>query len=317
MRAYVNELALAEACATASPQHKPLLELLKARHHHKALVRALFCARAMPQVEVRDGLSLRDLGHQLPKESRNSLFIWTDRQGPFIDDDRQAADPDTFWFGDDEVTNGGLGEAARRRLSNQPAVVLSPVYESTSRFAEDALAIIQGLLPDEAIERVQVQNYLHADQLAEDIAAAEPEPTNWPDSLTLARRRFDRLWIGTHCDSSLSRHTFRPSQSRRMFELFRVLQEVMQAMDAGGDLSGKGKRLIQKHFVGQRAWFTDESDTRKQSPANFTFPDPAGGANLICFWHGKISHQGFRMYFEWPPAMPTERLRVVYIGPHL
>lgn len=320
MRAYVNELALAQACAAASPPHGPLQELLEARRRYEGLKRALFCARAMPQVEVRDGLSLGGVGRQLPRDDRNRLFGWTDKQGPFIDDDRQAVEPDAFWFGDDEVTEGGLGEAARRCLSSQPAAAFSPIHQTTSRFAENPLAVIHGLIPDEVIARVQVPNYVDAATLAEATQAAEPEPKTWTDALAQARQRFDRLLIGRHCDSTLSRHPFNLSQSRRVFQLLGVLQVIMQEMDDGGQLSDEGKLLRQEHFVGEEAWFSDESETRKRrkrSLERFTFPDPAGGESLTCFWHGKIGHGAFRMHFEWPPEKPAGRLRVVYIGPHL
>ena len=293
----------------------------------------------MPQVEVRYGLSLGGVGRQLPRDDRNRLFGWTNKQGPFIDDDRQAVEPDAFWFGDDEVTEGGLGEAARRCLSIQPAAAFSPIHETTSRFAENPLAVIHGLIPDEVIARVQVPNYVDAAALAEAIQAAEPEPKNWTDALAQARQRSkppnrsrrlgptrwrrhgsDRLLIGRHCDSTLSRHPFNLSQSRRVFQLLGVLQEIMQEMDDGGQLSDEGKLLRQEHFVGEEAWFSDESETRKRrkrSLGRFTFPDPAGGESLTCFWHGKVGHGAFRMHFEWPLEKPAGRLRVVYIGPHL
>ena len=99
-----------------------------------------------------------------------------------------------------------------------------------------------------------------------------------------------------------------------MSELFAVLQALMEEMDQGGQLSATGQELRRKHFVGKTAWFSDESASNKQTPDRYTFPDPAGTGRLTCFWHGKIRADVFRMHFEWPPADPTGRLRVVYIG---
>lgn len=315
MRAYVNELALAEACAVASPEQAPLLALLEGRRRHgKTLASALFCASAMPSTRVREGLVLRDLGRRLPRDERNLFYAWTGKQGPFIEDDRQPAELDLFVFGEDEieVTELGLGEAARRILSFQAACALSAVEDPTSRFAEDPLVVVHGLR-DDAQEHIRVPNFLDASTLAD---AIQPDPTNWTEALTQARQRFDRLLIGDHCDASLSDQTFRPHQSRRMNELFAVLQTLMEEMDQGGELSTKGQELRGKHFVGKTAWFSDESESNKQTPDRYTFPDPAGPGTLTCFWHGKIRSDALRMHFEWPPADPTGRLRVVYIGPH-
>ena len=317
MRAYVNELALAEACAAASPEEMPLIALLEGRYRHGDLASTLFCARAMLNTRVREGLLLRDLGQRLPRDQRQLLFAWTAKQGPFIDDDRQPAELDLFVFGEDEieVTDLGLGEAARRLLSFQAAGVLSPVEDSASRFAADPLIVVQGLL-DDARHRVQVPNFLEAVTLAYAVRADWPSPTSWSDALEQARGRFDRLWIGTHCDASLSKHPFSPHRSRRLSELFAVLQTLMEEMDESGKLSAKGQELRQKRFVGENAWFSDESEGNKQDPRRYTFPDPSGRGRLTCFWHGKIRSEYFRMHFEWPPANPAAQLRVVYIGPH-
>ena len=314
MRAYVNELALAEACAVAAPEHAPLVALLEGRYRHKALENVLFCAKAMSATLVREGVLLRDLAQRLSREQQRMFFAWTDKRGPFIDDDRQPAELDLFIFGEDEidVTDLGLGEAARRILSLQGAGVLSPVEDPTSRFAADPLSVVQGLR-DEAHEHIQVPNFLDAQTLAKAVQADQPDPTSWADALAQARMRFDRLLIGDYCDTSLSSETFGPHQARRMFELFAVLQTLMEEMGQGGELSHKGNELRREHFVGKTAWFSDESETNKQDPQRYTFPDPAGAGTLTCFWHGKIRAGVLRMHFEWPPANPS-RLRIAYIG---
>ena len=318
MRAYVNELALAEACAAASPEYAPLLALLEARHHHAVLRNALFCARAMLSTPVREGLMLGHLGQQLPRDQQQLFFAWTANQGPFFDDDRQPVEFDFFVFGeDDDVTDLGLGEAARRILFLQTASVLSPVGDTASRFAADPLVVVQGL-QDEVHSVVEVPNFRDNATLAEAVRASGPEPTTWAEALAEARQRFDRLLIGDHCDTSLSNQTFRPHQSRRVSELFAVLQTLMEEMDASGALSAKGQELHTKHFVGREAWFSNESESNRQAPERYTFPNPAGsGEDLICFWHGKIRSGALRMHFEWPPANPGGKLPIVYIGRHL
>ena len=271
----------------------------------------------MPATSVREGLLLRDLGQRLPRDQRQLFFAWTAKQGPFIDDDRQSAELDLFVFGEDEieVTDLGLGEAARRILSFQSACAFSPVEDPTSRFAADPLVVVHGLR-DEAQEHVRVPNFLDAGTLAETIQLDGPDPTNWTEALDQARRRFDRLQIGNHCYDSLSGQTFKPHQSRRMNELFAVLQTLMEEMGRSGELSAEGQELRSKRFFGEKAWFSGESERNRQAPERYTFPDPAGAGTLICSWHGKIWAGALRMHFEWPPADPTGRLRVAYIGPH-
>lgn len=316
MRAYVNELALAEACATANPEHIPLEALLAARYKHRVLADALFCARGLLGTKVRPNLRLRDLGDKLPHDKRRLFFQWTATRGPFIDDDRQAIDQDLFLFGDDEVTDLGLGEAARRILFKFSAAAFSPVHSPTSRFAPDPLVVVHGL-QEEPLAQVPVPNYLEPAALAEVMQADCPEPENWPELLSEARQRFDRLCIGDYCDQILSRQPYLPHQGRRILELLDVLQRLMEGMSEDGELSAEGRDLRSQFFVGDRAWFTSESESRKQSPGTFTFPNPSGPGMLECLWHGKIRSGFLRLYFEWPVESPREGLRVVYIGPHL
>ena len=272
----------------------------------------------MPNTEIRPGVRLAEVGRQLPRDKRGLLFQWVTKKGPFIEDDRQEADDDLFLFDGEDVTNLGLGEAARRILATLPAATLSPVRNPASRFAADPLCVVHGL-EIEPIGHVPVANFLETNALADALRAArpEPEPTTWSELLTEARRRFDRLHIGTHCDDILARYTYYPPGGRRILERLDVLQRLMTEMDDDGSLSEDGKELRNRHFVGKRSWFSGESEGRKNSPETFTFPDPDGDGTLVCFWHGKISTPAFRIHFEWPVSPPVRRLRIVYIGPHL
>ena len=88
-------------------------------------------------------------------------------------------------------------------------------------------------------------------------------------------------------------------------------------MDQGRSLSPNGLALRNRFFTGDRAWFSDESETRKRKPQKFTFPDPEGGNDITCFWHGKVSTAAIRIHFDWPVKRGGRRLRVAYIGPHI
>ena len=316
MRAFVNELALAEACAAAHPPQAPLEALIEARRQRPVLVERLYCARGMPDMEIRPGVSLAGIGRRLPRDKRGLLFQWTGKKGPFIEDDRQATDDDLFLFGDEDVTNLGLGEAARRILATLPAATLSPVQNPASRFAADPLCVVHGLA-EEPIGHVPVANFLETNALADALRAAGPEPETWPELLAEARARFDRLHIDSYCDGILARHPYHPPGGRKILDLLDVLQRLMAEMDSEGRLSQAGLERYNKFFVEERARFSDESESRRNSPETFTFPDPDGDGTLVCFWHGKISTRAFRIHFEWPVSPPVRRLRIVYIGPHL
>lgn len=316
MRAFVNELALAEACAAEPIPHSPLEALVEARQRFPVFGRALYCARGMPSTRVGDTQTLADIVRTLPRDKIGLVFQWLVNKGPFIEDDRQPLDDDIFVFGDDDVTEMGLGEAARRILVSKKAATFSVVTSSASRFAGNPLQVTHGI-PDEPFSVVNVPNYNRGEALAAILADTPVVPKTWSELLSLCRNDFDRLNISEYCERILSRHPYRVAAGRRIQELLRVLQRLMTEIDNSGGLSTVGVEIRDQYFVGERAWFTSESVTRKHDEQKFTFPDPSGKGTLVCYWHGKVSTGAFRVHFEWPVQRPSEGLRVVYMGPHL
>ena len=316
MRVFLNELALVDAWTSTSSVHGPLTDILQARQRQPVLRDALYCAQGMGGVRTPAGIPLSRAAQELPRDTRIQLFEWIAKHGPFIEDDRQVIDEDLFFFEEDDVTNLGLGEAARRIRVELHAATLSPVGNERSRFSGNPLGVVHGF-PDEPIAQVSVPNYTGSEPLVEVLRALDPNPTNWHDFLEVCRHRFDLLHIGLHCDETLGRFPYMPAAGRRIIELLNVLQRISAEMDCAGRLSPTGLELRYKFFSGGRALFSDESGARKQRPQNFTFPDPEGGNDIVCFWHGKVSTAALRIHFDWPVEPGARRLRVVYIGPHI
>jgi hypothetical protein len=74
-------------------------------------------------------------------------------------------------------------------------------------------------------------------------------------------------------------------------------------------------------MVGDRARFTDSSDTEKkdrQFAQAMTFTHPETRGRVFCSWHGKIQTPLYRIHFEWPiPDNQDRKILVAYIGPKL
>ena len=316
MRIFLNELALADAWTSTSSVHRPLNQILQVRQQEPLLRDALYCARRMGEVRNAAGIDLFRAAQKLPRDTRVQLFEWIAKRGPFIENDRQFIDEDLFFFDDVEVTDLGLGEAARRIRADLRAATLSLVGNKHSRFSGSPLSVIQGF-PDEIIAEVPVPNYTESKSLVDVLRAMAPSPTNWHDFLDVCRHRFNLLHIGPHCDATLGRLPYMPVARRQIMELLNVLQRVRAEMNDAGQLSPQGLELRNTFFTGERAWFSNESESRRNRPRDFTFPDPGGGNDVVCFWHGKVSTAAIRIHFDWPVDPGARRLRVVYIGQHI
>lgn len=318
VRLYLNERALTELHVNVAAAAEAIEAILAARARYPLLAHALYCSRALPRLQLPDGRPFHDVAAALPADRRRLFFQWVGSRGPFLEDAREPFDDDLFLFNDQDVTDEGLGEAARQLLRGRAAGVFSLAARPGSHFAATPLAVTQGF-PDAPKAMLSVSNLWDTDAAVACIAATEPEPKRWPELLEQCRARFPGLLIGRHCDDVLARLPFEGVVARRTFELLGVLQRMVDETGREGALSERGQVLREQHFVGQKAWFTDAGgDEKRAFRTEMTFPNPDEvGAALTCFWHGKIKTPQFRIHFEWPMPAPYDLLRVAYIGPKI
>lgn len=317
MRLYWNELALGEPHVSLTVAAQAIGAFLQARNSQPQLARAVYCARSLPETILGDGQPLRAVVRDLRPEVRAAFFRWASSLGPFQEDEREFFDDDLFLFEMIDVTDKGLGEAARQRLRGRLAAVFSPAAAG-GKFTASSLTVTHGF-PDEPKAHADVANICDLAVAARSIADAEPEPKQWAGLLSQCRDRYPALIIGPHCDTVLARYPFEGNVARRTIELLGVLQRMVDETDKQtGALSPLGLELQQRHFVGDKAWFSDAGGEEKKDFRNeMTFPNPEGGEAVTMFWHGKIKTPQYRIHFEWPIAAPYERLLVGYVGPKI
>lgn len=250
------------------------------------------------------------------EDVRRLLLQWLTTWGPFIDDDRQAEPDDFFEFEGNDVTDQGLGEAARRVKYSESAGVFSFRSQAID-FARTPLQVDHGL-PEERYGSYDIPNVWELEKLERKARDILPAPTTWNELIGHCRQMFDRVWIADYVLTELGRETFYPNVANRTLALLSVLQEVMEGRNPrNGKFSAAAMAQWQRHTTGDKAWFTDESPGNKvEFEHALTFPDPSDlNRSLFCPMHGKIKTPQFRIHFEWPVPVGQEKLKVVYIGP--
>lgn len=316
-RVFVNDLSL-RGFPDREAVRVSLNSLLHARQRAPNLNRSLYCSRGLTGITGASGETLISAVQSFPRDEKLAILQWLAARGPFLEDEREPAEDDLYYYGDVDVTDQGLGEAARQRQKGNDGNVVSLVHGDASTYAAPALAVVQGLI-GEPLATVEVPNLSDLDALVAVANAAVPEPTTWTELLDYCRDCYPNLLIGSHSEDVLRPLPFFPNVARRTIELLRVLDAISAASDPKtGALTPEGEALKQSHFVGKKAWFTGESDENERNFANeMTFPDPADDHKTIqCFWHGKIKTPQFRVHFEWP-APPGAQLKIAYIGPKI
>jgi hypothetical protein len=317
LQAFLNELSLDGQFSTSEGVVEAFRTLMRARVQHAILARVLYCSRALPAVHGVAGETIAQTISRLPRDEKNSVLLWLANRGPFTDDVRTEEEDDLFHYENTDVTDQGLGEAARREKAGGRAVAYSFSPGLTRQFDFSPLTVTQGW-NENVIAEINLQNFWDLDLLAQALTQAEPEPDDWAAVIEQSIQRFPHLCIADYIVHELRRSPFSVSLARNVCDLLSVLNSVKAEMDGQGNLTPAGVLLVQKYFVGGNAWFTDESDRNKTDFASeMSFADPVTKEKIECFWHGKIQTPQFRVHFEWPVSDYNSGLKVCYIGPKL
>ncbi len=312
---YVNDLSLCGQYSAATAFLDGLGELMRVRSQVPGLNQQLFCSKTLHTRAVTHNMDFRKAVQSAPDPTTVRLVLaWLTKYGPFWEDAREPNEDDYFEHDGEDVTDLGLGEAARRRIANRHA---SSFSFNDGGFDYTPIEVLHGL-PEDPIGTVPVPNLWDTDTLRESALAATPAPTNWRQMLEQAQGRFDKLSLSPQSIDNLQREPFSQYVVERIFVLLSVLQEFVACRREDGRYSDRNHELIAQHFGGEKAWFSDESETNKQhfyQEMSFTDPEQPG-EKIFCPWHGKIKTPQLRIHFEWPMEAQS-RLRVFYIGPKI
>ena len=309
MELLLNDLSLHEQFLDVAAFREAIQCVMLLRQTAANYGRDLHAHRNILNSRINATTSLHEALQALPQSEKRSILQWLTRQGPFWEDAAEH-NPDVWmWRADDIVTETAVGEAAycatvgvdRRLVSFTPSDwTISPI---TVRIGPNTAT------------HVMILNYWQIPQLNNALQTAEPPIASWAQLEAVSRARFHRLTFATNCFGYLNGQPFVPGAAARILTRFAVLDQWMGTVDHAGQLTAERNRIYQNHFTGDRAWFSDSSESEKNEFRNeLTFPHPEiAGRSLFCTWHGKVNHPQFRVHFAWPDR-PGSPLYVMYAG---
>ena len=257
-------------------------------------------------------LSMPQAIQALSRDKRSSLMQWLTRRGPFWDDVRQHSRDDYLECNNEIVTDSAVGEAAYCLLHD---IDYSVVSTEPSSWLSSPLVV--NWHENESVKGVDVPNYWNVDKVEAALDAAPAPLSTWNDLQDAARQRFPGLKFLSKSFEPLRGHPFNKSAAKGLLLRLNVLHELTSRFDERGGLTPEGHELYQKHFTGDKAWFSDSSDTEKSTFRKaLTFPHPEiAGTSLFCTWHGKVKTPQLRVHFSTICA--DKPLYVAYVGPKI
>ena len=279
--------------------------------------RELYCHRNTANAQVTHALNIPQSLKVLKIDQRRGLMQWLTRQGPFWEVVRQHSGDDWLDYNGDIVTDTAVGEAAHCVFYGVDRALVS--MKPSSWLTSPLSVTLQDCQLDSAhVQNVNIDNYWDVDKLKAALVAAPSSLGSWRDLETTARIRFPNLTFSSDSFEKLEGHPFAKGAAERLLGCLAVLHDLKGCFGENGERTPDGHRLYDKHFAGDKAWFSDSSDTEKSRfEKDLTFAHPTkGGESLFCPWHGKVKTPQLRIHFSWP-VRANKPLYVVYVGPKI
>lgn len=315
MELFANELSLHGQFPNILAFHAALAKLMTLRGVAQEFGQEVHCSRsfsarnAMPDVDVRKAVG------ELPKDRQRSVMTWLDRGGPFLEELRQHGVDDWLECRGEIVTDSAVGEVAYRSLRGFDCELIS-VRPSHWDFSPVTVTWRRSEGIDD--ESIELQNWRDGAALAHRLRAAAAPIRSWGELHVDAVTRFGKLTFSDDSFHPLNGTPFSVGSADRIRVLLDILDRFAGAFGADGKRTSEGQQIYQNYFTGQKALFSDSSETEKSHyHRHLTFQHPGrSGEVLFCPWHGKERHLTLRLHFTWP-IHAGEPVYVVYVGPKI
>lgn len=310
----VNDLSIGGQFPDIPSFRAAISRVMNMRTLARQFGRELHCHRNLTHAQVTRDLAMPQAIQRLEQAEKNALMQWLTRLGPFWDDVRMHGPDDYLECADQVVTDTAIGEASFRCLhgTDYHLVSLTP-----SSWEHSPLSVWWRCAGGDDLN-VEVANHISLEDLEAALRLA-PEPIeSWEQLARVSRARFPNLIFATDSFEPLRGLPFSPGVVHRIIERIDVLERLQRCFDENGERTPEGHRLYQEHFTGNKAWFSDSSDSEmNEFRSELTFKHPEiEGETLFCTMHGKVKTPQIRIHFSWPVRADMP-LFVVYVGPKI
>lgn len=251
---------------------------------------------------------------ELNRDQQRLLLSWITRSGPFWENSRKHPIDELLECNNEVVTDSIIGEGA---FINEKKTSVETISVNPSDWLLDPL-VVTLRKGDEQEFLINIRNHYSIESLEKSLTSTAPPLCSWTELEQRAKSLCKNLIFIPDAFSYMKPEPFNVGVGSRILERILVLEEMATSINAEGKFSKRGEVLYNKHFVGEKAWFSDSSSNEKIKFQNeMTFEHPTEKEkNIFCSWHGKVKTPQIRIHFTWPS--PDERkLFVAYIGPKI
>ena len=310
----LNNLSLEKKFCTVNDFLGCMESFLKCKFSNALLNSSTLCPRDIRSMEVVENISFADAVMLFaPKDLKSQILSWVDKNGPFWPDDREINEDDYFQYNEIDVTDMGLGECARRVIVEKSVCSFS----LGNSFNTTPLSVCHGLA-EEPLGFYDIDNIWLLDELIKSADSTLPPPNCWKTALEHLKQKNSSLVFSESLYEQISELPYSSTVLDRALELCRVLGDYLKSRGENGEMTADTQEIIQCHFHGDKAWFSDETDADiNKFKQELTFLDTRDGTKKVYSFHGKIKTPQVRMYFEWPISPEQNDIKILYFGPKI
>ena len=247
---------------------------------------------------------------------RRIISGWIEKSGPFIGDKDKIAKEKYL---EDEfknfVSRNSIGLAAwQTSIGN----IIHTFSFDPSRYNKSPLSITWYKNNNET-EKLSINNFWKLQSLKEFLNNHTEAPKSWKTFIEQCKDKYTNLNFSDEIIMILEPHPFIESIANRIMELLKILSDISNSFDENNKLNSHGNELIKIYFHGDKALFSDESDTNKRvfkKELTFIYKKNNEKKSIFCPYHGKVKQLQYRIHFSWPKEK-YEPIYIAYIGPKI
>lgn len=312
----INDLSIRRARENAEALNNQLVEIVKIVHTVEAAKGLIRCSRNIVNNTVLEEKPLiQYINENVARESRFQVLSWVTNHGPFWDDERAVIDFDSFNYESSDVTDQGLGELGRLHYLGVNALAYS-FRGSEIEFNKSPLRVSHSL-EELVVGSYDVENIWNIEDVTELLRKTEPPISSWKELLEIARKQLLNLEFNASPHDDLMPVPFSSGAARRIYSLLKTLDKIADGTNEDGSLNDTAQKIIELHFHGDRAAFSDESESNKKHfKRDLIFKD-ADGSDIFAPWHGKVNTPKLRVHYEWPRPLRQKKIKILYVGDKL
>ena len=302
----LNELSIDEQFYDVASFRVAIDRVMRMRSTARKFGREVYCRRTTVNRMANPTTSfLQMIFRTFSDHEISAIRGWLTKHGPFSEEH----DPNCWFDCNGElVSDSALAEAAYCLFAGIEKRGVVSLIPSNWEYSPLLVTLGEGF-PQSIIE---LDNFWDPVKLEAALQVTEPPVKSWFELEEVCRRRFQKLIFSEDSFRDMDGRPFAIASANRIASRLDVLDRLV---GLSGLQTLEGRQLYGQHFIGDRAWFSDSSDTEKRTFRRaLTFQNPMDKSQeLFCTWHGKINTPPYRIHFSWP-ITPSGQIYVVYIG---